>query len=84
MADASALATGSALGLDSATLCDASPLPVNIIMRPGVPDAATLAGLGVSRISHGPYPYRAMIGRLTEAVRVALGAAAIDRQPRSG
>lgn len=66
-------------GLDSAeligALCDAAPLPVNIIMRPGVPDAATLAKLGVSRISHGPYPYRAMIERLTEAARTALGAA---------
>ncbi len=66
-------------GLDTAeligALCQASPLPVNIIMRPGVPDAATLAHLGVSRISHGPYPYRAMIERLTEAARTALGAA---------
>ncbi|MDZ7603384.1 MAG: isocitrate lyase/phosphoenolpyruvate mutase family protein [Hoeflea sp.] len=66
-------------GLDTAELigklCEASPLPVNIIMRPGVPDAATLASLGVSRISHGPYPYRAMIERLTDAARAALGAA---------
>ncbi|MBU4531392.1 MAG: isocitrate lyase/phosphoenolpyruvate mutase family protein [Hoeflea sp.] len=66
-------------GLDTAeligALCDASPLPVNIIMRPGVPDAATLAKLGVSRISHGPYPYRAMIERLTDAARAALSAA---------
>tara|TARA_R110002020_G_scaffold6875_2_gene29102 strand:- start:872 stop:1654 length:783 start_codon:yes stop_codon:yes gene_type:complete len=70
-------------GLDTkdliGALCDASPLPVNIIMRPGVPDAATLASLGVSRISHGPYPYRAMIERLTEAARAALGAASVDR-----
>jgi len=71
-------------GLDTAELigelCDASPLPVNIIMRPGVPDAATLAKLGVSRISHGPYPYKAMIERLTDAARVALGtAASVDR-----
>lgn len=66
-------------GLDTpeliGALCDASSLPVNIIMRPGVPDAATLAKLGVSRISHGPYPYRAMVERLTEAARAALGAA---------
>ncbi|KGF67610.1 phosphonomutase [Hoeflea sp. BAL378] len=70
-------------GLDTkdliGALCDASPLPVNIIMRPGVPDAATLASLGVSRISHGPYPYRAMIERLTEAAREALRAASVDR-----
>lgn len=66
-------------GLDTAELigklCDASPLPVNIILRPGVPDAVTLAKLGVSRISHGPYPYRAMIERLTDAARLALGVA---------
>lgn len=61
-------------------LCDASPLPVNIIMRPDVPDAAALAKLGVSRISYGPYPYRAMIERLTQAARAALGtAASVDR-----
>ena len=66
-------------GLDDADLigqmCNATPLPVNVIMRPGVPDAATLATLGVSRISHGPYAYKAMIERLTEAAREALGAA---------
>lgn len=68
-------------GLDDADLigqmCNATPLPVNVIMRPGVPDAATLAMLGVSRISHGPYAYRAMIERLTEAAREALGATAV-------
>jgi len=65
------LDTGKLIG----KLCEASPLPVNIILRPGVPDAATLATLGASRISHGPYPYRAMIERLTDAARAALGAA---------
>ncbi len=45
-------------------VCDAVSLPVNIMMKPGAPDVATLAGLGVARISHGPFPYRAMIAWL--------------------
>ncbi|PWW00051.1 2-methylisocitrate lyase-like PEP mutase family enzyme [Hoeflea marina] len=56
-------------------LCASTPLPVNIIMVPGAPDAATLASLGVSRISHGPFPYRAMIEWLTDGARTALNAA---------
>jgi 2-methylisocitrate lyase-like PEP mutase family enzyme len=48
-------------------LCRLSPLPVNILMRPGVPSSKRLAELGVARISHGPYPYRQMIAALKEA-----------------
>lgn len=40
-------------------LCKASPLPVNILMRPGCPDHKTLASLGVARISHGHGPWAA-------------------------
>lgn len=40
-----------------AELCDASPLPVNIMMQEGAPSPRVLADLGVSRISHGPLPY---------------------------
>ena len=40
-------------------LCEATDLPVNIIALPGTPDTATLAGLGVARISYGPVPYQA-------------------------
>lgn len=53
-------------------LCDASPLPVNIIALPHVPDAKTLAGLGVARISYGPVPFRRMTQWLEEEARQAL------------
>ena len=33
---------------------------------PGAPSAEMLAGLGVARISHGPFPYRRMIDWLKE------------------
>ena len=42
-----------------ARLCKASPLPVNILIRPGGPDHKTLAELGVARISHGHGPWAA-------------------------
>ena len=42
-------------------LCEASPLPINIMAMPGAPDAEALGALGVARISHGPFPYRRMI-----------------------
>ncbi|OHV73223.1 isocitrate lyase/phosphoenolpyruvate mutase family protein [Ensifer sp. LCM 4579] len=45
-------------------LCAASPLPVNVMMKPGAPDVSTLAAAGVGRISYGPFPYRAMIAWL--------------------
>lgn len=47
-----------------ASLCERVSLPVNIMVRPTTPDIATMAKLGVSRISYGPAPYRAMIERL--------------------
>lgn len=39
-------------------LCEASPIPVNILIWPGVPSPAELAGLGVARISYGASSYR--------------------------
>lgn len=53
-------------------LCRDCPLPVNIMMYPGCPDARTLAGLGVARISHGPYPWRAAMAALEAGARDAL------------
>lgn len=50
-------------------LCDASPVPVNIMVLPDTPPASELAKLGVARISHGPGPYRQMIEALREAGR---------------
>jgi 2-methylisocitrate lyase-like PEP mutase family enzyme len=55
-----------------ARLCEATALPVNIIALPHVPDAKTLAGLGVARISYGPVPYRQMAKWLEDQARLAL------------
>lgn len=52
-----------------ARLCDACPLPVNIMMKPTAPSAKRLAALRVARISHGPGPYRQMMKFLDEAAR---------------
>ena len=53
-------------------LCEASPLPVNILVMPNVPSSKQLAALGVSRISHGAGPYRLVVETLKEAGRKAL------------
>ena len=52
-----------------ARLCKASPLPVNILMRPGCPDYKTLAELGVARISHGHGPWAAAMDWLKHQAR---------------
>lgn len=52
-----------------AETCERSPLPVNVMMRVGMPDLATLAEAGVARISWGPGPWRAAMTRLTEEAR---------------
>jgi 2-methylisocitrate lyase-like PEP mutase family enzyme len=39
-------------------LCSRSPLPVNVMMKAGLPNHAALARLGVARISYGPAPWR--------------------------
>lgn len=52
-----------------AETCERSPLPVNVMMRGGMPEAATLAEAGVARISWGPAPWRAAMTRLTEEAR---------------
>ena len=56
-------------------ICAASTLPVNIIMRSGVPDAKILASLGAGRISYGPGPYRMMMEKLKEAAAAVYAAA---------
>jgi 2-methylisocitrate lyase-like PEP mutase family enzyme len=45
-------------------VCDRSPLPVNIMVRPTTPDNIAMGRLGVSRISYGPAPYRTVMGML--------------------
>ena len=56
-----------------AALCEASPLPVNVMMFEDMPDAARLAELGVARISHGPGPWRDAMAALTEAAQAVFG-----------
>lgn len=53
-------------------LCKESPLPVNIIMLPGMVSSAELATAGVSRISYGPFPYLDMIEWLKKQASAAL------------
>ena len=48
------------------------PLPLNAIAFPGAPPKAEWAAAGVARISHGPFPHKALMTQLTEAARVAI------------
>ena len=52
-----------------AALCEASPLPVNVMMFDAMPDRARLAELGVARISYGPGPWRDAMAALTTAAQ---------------
>lgn len=47
-------------------------LPLNVIAFPGAPDKKIWADAGVARISHGPFPHRALMGHLTEMARTAI------------
>ena len=49
------------------------PLPLNVIAFPGAPDKNVWADAGVARISHGPFPHRALMAKLTEMARDAIG-----------
>jgi 2-methylisocitrate lyase-like PEP mutase family enzyme len=48
------------------------PLPLNVIAFPGAPDKKVWAQAGVARISHGPFPHRALMAKLTEMAREAI------------
>jgi 2-methylisocitrate lyase-like PEP mutase family enzyme len=48
------------------------PLPLNVIAFPGAPDKKLWADAGVARISHGPFPHRALMARMTEMARAAI------------
>ena len=48
------------------------PLPLNVIAFPGAPPKAEWAAAGVARISHGPFPHRALMAQLEEAARAAI------------
>ena len=48
------------------------PLPLNVIAFPGAPDKKLWANAGVARISHGPFPHRALMAKLEEMARTAI------------
>jgi len=48
------------------------PLPLNVIAFPGAPDKKDWAEAGVARISHGPFPHRALMAKLQEMAQTAL------------
>ena len=48
------------------------PLPLNVIAFPGAADKKMWADAGVARISHGPFPHRALMAQLTEMARAAI------------
>jgi 2-methylisocitrate lyase-like PEP mutase family enzyme len=53
-------------------ICRASPIPVNAIAYPGAPSRAEFASAGIARISHGPFPHKALMAQLTEAAKAAI------------
>lgn len=55
-----------------ARLCEAAPLPINVMRLPGMAANAELAQLGVARISYGPGPWQAAMQAVGEAARVAV------------
>ena len=48
------------------------PLPLNVIAFPGAPPKSEWAAAGVARISHGPFPHRALMAQLEETARAAI------------
>ena len=48
------------------------PLPLNVIAFPGAPPKAEWVAAGVARISHGPFPHRALMAQLEEAAKAAI------------
>jgi 2-methylisocitrate lyase-like PEP mutase family enzyme len=50
----------------------AVPLPLNAITFPGAPATAVWALAGVARISHGPFPHKALMKQLEESARAAI------------
>jgi 2-methylisocitrate lyase-like PEP mutase family enzyme len=49
------------------------PLPLNVIAFPGAPDKSVWSEAGVARVSHGPFPHRALMAKLTEMAKAAIG-----------
>ena len=53
-------------------VCAKSPLPVNFMTFPGCPSNRDVAGTGIARISHGPFPYRDLMKLLEASAETAL------------
>ena len=53
-------------------VCRASPIPVNAIAYPGAPTKQQWASAGIARISHGPFPHRALMATFEDMARTAL------------
>ena len=49
------------------------PLPLNAIAFPGAPPKSEWAAAGVARISHGPFPHKALMETLRERAAAAIG-----------
>jgi 2-methylisocitrate lyase-like PEP mutase family enzyme len=47
-------------------------LPLNVIAFPGAPPKSEWASAGVARISHGPFPHRALMEQLERMARAAI------------
>ena len=58
-----------------AAICEASPLPVNILWSAPCGDRQALANLGVARISHGHQPWAAAMAWLGDQAKAVLGGA---------
>lgn len=56
-----------------AKLCEASPIPVNILMLPSFAGPADLAAFGVARVSYGSASYVRAMAALEAAAREAFG-----------
>lgn len=48
------------------------PLPLNVIAFPGAPDKKAWSEAGVARISHGPFPHRALMKVLSDMASAAI------------
>lgn len=47
-------------------MCSNSPIPVNFMIFPGCASNAEVAATGIARISHGPFPHRALMKRFEQ------------------
>ena len=55
-----------------AAVVQGTTLSVNVLASPTALPAAALAALGVARISHGPFPWRAQMAAFAEGYRAAV------------